>query len=266
MYRQVLALDPDRPGTHYNMGLIYKYQGKWQESFSHNKRATELCSTDEATNWNLGIAATALRDWRTARDVWKRLGIDVEAGDRSIESNFGIAPVRLNPDDGGEVVWSRRIDPVRASITSVPYASSGYRRGDVVLHDGAPVGYRKFDDREYPVFNVLALFEHSKLSTYEAEVRATDASDIQALTEAFDKTDVACEDWTTSVRQICKQCSEGRPHEHHDDERRKEWVDRHVIGIAAHDDAVCREILRRWAKGRREVLSFELTLSPPVHH
>jgi hypothetical protein len=65
--------------------------------FPH-KRAAELCSTDEATNWNLGIAATALRDCRTARDVWKRLGIDVEAGDRSIESNFGIAPVRLNPD------------------------------------------------------------------------------------------------------------------------------------------------------------------------
>ena len=41
----------------------------------------------------------------------------------------------------------------------------------MVLHDGAAVGTREADGHEYPVFNVLELFEVSKLSTYEAELR-----------------------------------------------------------------------------------------------
>ena len=63
--------------------------------------------------------------------TWRRLGLDIEEGDAPIEDNFGITPVRLNPDDRGEVVWARRIDPVRARIENVPYPESGFRRGDV---------------------------------------------------------------------------------------------------------------------------------------
>ena len=60
-YRAALELDFDRPSTLYNVGLIYKYQSAWQESFRFNERAYELRPDDEATAWNLAIAATALR-------------------------------------------------------------------------------------------------------------------------------------------------------------------------------------------------------------
>ena len=272
MYQQVLALDPERPTTHYNIGLIYKYQGRWQESFSHNQRAVSLDPDSEAANWNLAIAATALRDWRTARDVWNRLGMNIEPGDTAIESDFGVTPVRLNPDDSGEVVWGRRIDPVRVRIESVPWASSGYRYADIVLHDGAAVGYRTVEDREYPVFNVLELFEHSQLSTFEAEVRAASPTDIEELIAAFDRTEIPHENWTTSVRVICRQCSEGRPHEHHDEERKNEWPDRHVFGVAAMGRELAESVLLQWAGGRRligrrrKVLRFELKLAPPLRH
>lgn len=135
MYGEVLALDPNRPNTHYNIGLIYKYQGRWQESFDHNSRSIALDPDDEASNWNLAIAATALRHWQAARGAWHRLGLPVEPGDSPIEQDFGLTPVRLNPDGSGEVVWGRRIDPVRVRIESIPLPDSGYRCGDVVLHD-----------------------------------------------------------------------------------------------------------------------------------
>jgi hypothetical protein len=35
----------------------------------------------DPTFWNLGIAATVLRDWATARDSWSGYGIDLPAGD-----------------------------------------------------------------------------------------------------------------------------------------------------------------------------------------
>src|SRR5690606_14547387 len=104
------------------------------ESLKHNRLAVELDPQDEASNWNLAIAATALRDWRTAREVWQRLGLKIDAGDTPIEADFGMTPVRLNPDEKSEVVWARRIDPVRARLINIPCAESGACHGDVFLH------------------------------------------------------------------------------------------------------------------------------------
>ena len=233
LYQRALALDPDRASTHYNLGLVYKYRGAWRESLHHNRRAYELRPDDVATLWNMGIAATALRDWPAAREAWRRAGLAIEDGAGPIVANFGITPVRLKPDGAAEVVWGRRIDPVRVVIENVPSAASGFRAGDVVLHDGAPEGHRQHDGRTYAVFNVLALFEPSSNSTFEAEVRTRDAADLEALTRAFDAAHVQHEVWTTTVRLLCKQCSEGIPHEHAADEKpRSLWPDSHLIGIS----------------------------------
>ncbi len=266
MYGEVLALDPDRPTTHYNIGLIYKYQGRWQESFAHNSRSVALAPDDEAANWNLAIAATALRNWPAARGVWHRLGLPIEPGDSPIEQDFGLTPVRLNPDDKAEVVWGRRIDPVRVRIESIPLPDSGYRCGDVVLHDGAAVGYRKLGDQDVPVFNVLALFQTSRHSTFEAEVQAGSQADIDALCAALEKADVTYEDWTTNIRALCKQCSEGVPHDHDGEEPPTGFVDRHVVGIATDQPEAVQALLHRWRGAGRSVLRFERMLTPPVRH
>ncbi len=47
----------------YNLGLEAKYEGRWRESLAHNQQAAKLRDDDEATWWNLAIAATALSDW-----------------------------------------------------------------------------------------------------------------------------------------------------------------------------------------------------------
>jgi tetratricopeptide (TPR) repeat protein len=41
-YRQALTLDPHRPDTLYNLGLIHKYRGAWRESLDCNSRADAL--------------------------------------------------------------------------------------------------------------------------------------------------------------------------------------------------------------------------------
>jgi tetratricopeptide (TPR) repeat protein len=88
-YNKALALDPRRGDTLYNLGLIYKYRGAWAESFEFNRRAREFEPKDEATLWNLAIAATALRDWGIAREVWRTLNISIAAGEGPIEGNRG---------------------------------------------------------------------------------------------------------------------------------------------------------------------------------
>lgn len=251
LYERALAIDPDRAAVHYNIGLVYKYRGAWVESLHHNLRAFELRPDDEATLWNLGIAATALRDWETAREAWRRAGIQISEGKGPIAEDFGITPVRLNPDASAEVVWGRRIDPVRVVIANIPYPSSGFRAGDVVLHDGAQVGERQHQGRSYSVFNVLELFEPSANSTYEAEVCTRDEAHLRSLTGQLDVAQVEHEVWTRNVRILCRQCSEGVPHEHsgEESETTQAWPESHVIGISTTEPEVARRVLERWSFG-----------------
>jgi hypothetical protein len=263
LYHEALRLHPERPASLYNIGLIHKYRSEWPASLQFNRRAVELDPGNEAALWNLAIAATALHDWPAARAAWAQLGISVKAGAQAIDDDFGITPVRLNPDEAGEVVWARRIDPVRARILNIPYPTSGFRCHDLVLHDGAPVGERLWQGREYPVFNVLALFEASQLSTIEAEVLVSSEADLDELRVVFDEHHLRHEDWTVSVRTQCRQCSEGCPHDHHDEGLSREWQNRHVLGIATGDIEQAHTVLKRWATGPRTLLRFEHKLSPP---
>lgn len=262
-YLTALTLDDSRSTTHYNVGLIYKYRGQWSQSFAHNERAVQLAPADEAANWNLAIAATALRDWRTARRVWHGLGLPIDPGTDPIEDNFGLTPVRLDPGGDGEVVWGRRVDPVRVRILSIPYPGSGFRYRDVVLHDGAAVGYRLYEGRERPVFNVLELFESSYHATYEAELRVPGPGDIARLHELCDELGIEMEDWTTSVKSLCRQCSEGKPHEQHDRELGHQWQVEHFVGFASTDEARVRSALDRWTGPQRALIRLELALAAP---
>ena len=161
---------------------------------------------------------------------------------------MGITPIRLNPDDSGEVVWATRIDPVRARIDSVPYPESGFHYGDIVLHDGAPVGYREVDGRKLPVFNVLELFSHSNFRTFVVTLELSDEQDLDRLETLLAGVPHEIEDWTSNVRVICKRCSEGIPHNHDEDDFSQEIELIHKLGIAAQDQTVVEKALAKLQK------------------
>lgn len=264
-YEEALRLNPNAAKTLYNMGLVYKYRNDWAKSFDCNQRACSLRPDDEASRWNLAIAATALRDWATARKAWADNGIKLDGTDGPIEGDFGPTPLRLNPAGNGEVVWGIRIDPVRAVLRNIPYPESGFRFGDIVLHDGAGVGTRILRGREYMVFNVLDLFEASKLSTFCLEVKEATDQQVEALKTAFDAANMPFEDWTTTVRTLCKECSEGIPHEHgKDDGKELEWNPTHQAGIAATSYEEIEAILDRVPGIEQMEIEISLALEAPA--
>ena len=247
-YLEALELDFNSPAVLYNIGLNYKYRGAWKESFKYNRRASELRPGDEATEWNLGIAATALRDWKTTRSVWRGLGIEIEGDDGPIYGKFGQTPVRLNPDGDSEVVWATRLCPVRARIDSIPFPESGFAYGDVVLHDGAPMGYRLDSrGREKSVFNVLEMFEPGPFTTYVVDLVAESVERVEAFQKLCEARGLAAEDWASSVNIICNACSEGRPHDKHDHTPVKtEWKPERQIAVVAKDDKDVEAVIEAW--------------------
>jgi tetratricopeptide (TPR) repeat protein len=253
LYQKAFALQPGWATPLYNLGLLFKNQGKWEESLKYNRRATAIDPKHEAAWWNLGIAATALGRWPMARSAWRGFGIDIPDGEGPIDFPCGYGPIRLDPGGNPEVVWAYRLDPARASLASIPFPESKHRWRDVVLNDGAPKGYREYEGQEVPVLDALALLEPSPFGTFVAEIAMPNKPKyIEELAELAADLGSSAEDWSTSVRLICKACSEGRPHGSHDTEAARP-AGVHVIGIAARNRKHATTILNSWESGKGDV-------------
>ena len=142
-YRSASALEPGWSVPLYNLGLLCKYQGRWEESVEFNRRASELAPDDQAAWWNRGIAATALGRWKEARSCWEECGIADPGGSDPPNYEFGRTALRLDPDGDGEVVWGSRLDPARALIRD-PRGRRGLHAVQCVPPAGHPCGARRF--------------------------------------------------------------------------------------------------------------------------
>jgi hypothetical protein len=246
LYRQAVGRAPAFEPAWFNMGLVYKWRRQWDQALDCNERAAALAGAEgDPAWWNLGIAATALRRWDAARNAWRRFGIQVPDGTGELQMDLGPSPVRLDPDGRAEVVWGRRLDPARIVVLNVPTPLSGHRWGDVVLHDGAPNGERSAGGRVYGVFDELERWQPSLIPTLAVQVTVAGETDAHALTDLFDQAGYAAEDWTANIRQICKQCSEGRPAADHEHPAPPFAAERR-FGLAAPADQATR-LLEDWA-------------------
>jgi len=210
----------------------------------------EIDPGSEGASWNLGIAATALGDWRAAREAWRRFGLTVPDGEGPPELELGPVPIRVDPSGEAEVVWCDRLDPARALIRSVPLPACGRRYGDLLLHDGAPRGWRELRGKEVPVFDELAVLRASDFGTFVVETEQPTPEDSLALAEAFGARELPAEDWTLQVRTLCRACSEGRPHAAGEQHAVEEaWQPRHRVGVAARAAADVHAALAGWVAG-----------------
>lgn len=246
-YRAAVEVDPSWSVPWYNLGLVYKYQEDWKESAACNLRAVTLTESDGDAWWNLGIAATAVGDWAQARDAWTRCGISIPAGEGPIQANFGLTPVRLDPGGRGEVVWCDRIDPARAVIRNIPLPGSGRRYGDILLHDGAPNGTRMLGEQEVPVFDMLALLEGSQFRTWILDLPGSTDEVRGLLSDVAFEFGCAAEDWSRSISYLCRACSEGRPHGHHDDDLKGSRPGL-AVAAAARSETELEELLDLWRR------------------
>jgi hypothetical protein len=248
-YQRAIDLCDAYEPAWFNLGLLYKLRGQWAESARCNERAAALEGGPAAPVWwNLGIAATALRDWPTARRAWTAFGLDIPAGEGEVRLELGSVPIRVGGPDAPEVVWCTRIDPARGVIENVPFPATGRRWRDVVLHDGSPNGQRTVRDVVVPVFDELGRWAPSEIPTSLVTVRVAAEADAVELTRIFEEAGWAAEDWTRDVRLLCARCSEGQPFdrdEHPHDGA--ELVNDRRFGLAGPPE-LARDLVQHWAR------------------
>jgi hypothetical protein len=211
-YEALLAEHPDEdvsPAWWFDAALAYKFLRDWPKAYELGKQAAARSPRGEQDPafWNLGIAATVLHDWPTARDAWDGFGIEIEPSEGEIVTDFGIACVRIKTAEGREVVWVRRICPTRGRVLNVPFATDR-RLGEIVLHDGAPNGERMIGERRHPVFDEIMLWRPSDIPTMAATVDTATPQDLVDLEEVFVDRGYGVER-VDSAQLLCKCCSEG---------------------------------------------------------
>jgi len=247
-FQALIQQQPAHAHHHYMLGLAHKYMLDWPVSLAHNLRAIELYEQmGEAEHWNAAIAATALSDWAQARRLWAACGVRVPEGSGPIEHDYGVAVVRLHPWNGGETVYVRRIDPVRARLLNVPWPESGHRFGDIVLHDGAVTGYRFDGEHKVPVFNELGRLIASEFQTFAVFVRCDSRADLQALLDATAPGIGFAEDWT-EIRNYCMRCSYGTVHSH-EPQSASDWNADRSLGIASQSRKSVEKLAKQWVAG-----------------
>jgi hypothetical protein len=273
---EMLELTPDSYYVWFQAGLLSKARGEWTESLERNARALELFTPEDGEEfggvnpaaWNLGIAATALGDWATARRAWEAYGIQgLGHGYEPIDVDFGFVPVRLNPDlpslphqrlasfGSTEVVWCWRRSPAHAVVANVPLPESGHRFRDVLLHDGEPKGFRRLGRHDVAVFDQLMRLEDSGVPTWQALATGATPDDIQDLSDLLERRELGLDDWS-GMRLMCSQCSHGTPDEGHHHAPAPSDVTR--LGLAGHERELS-ESIDEWM-GSRPAVELELTL------
>jgi hypothetical protein len=273
---EVTRLAPQWYVGWFDAALLSKARGDWQEAVERNRRAVALFDAEVAERfdginpaaWNLGIAATALGDWATARSAWQTYGLGEFAdSDQPLDNDLGTTPLRLNPDrpalphqvlcDHGAtaVVWAWRRSPAHGVISSVPLPESGHRFRDVVLHDGAPSGTRRLGDQEVPVFVELLRLESSDLPTWQGVATGTTPADLEVLADLVGARGLGVDDWSR-IRPLCADCSHGSPDADHHHEVPDPAQQR--LGMAGPEDEL-RACLDEWRVACPSVGLVELT-------
>jgi hypothetical protein len=246
--------DPDAPGSErlwFDAALAYKFLRDWHKAYELGKEAAARAQRgdQDPAFWNLGIAATVLRDWATARDSWAGYGINLPPGKGEIVDDLGLACVRIGTSDGQEVVWARRLCPTRARVVSVPF-DPARRFGEVVLHDGSPNGERIVAERRHPVFDEILLFAPSDLVTLSVTVVASTGDDLHALMTTFQDRGLGAES-LASGEMLCKCCSEGSR-----TVRRTVEAGQQTVLLAAQQPSAV-ELLERWRADRPDTRRWE---------
>ncbi|MBK9031291.1 MAG: prenyltransferase [Myxococcales bacterium] len=225
-HRAIATRAPDLASIHYNHGLFFKTRGRWAEGQAANQRALDLREDDdEATWWNLGLCATGAGDGATALAAWSHLGQKVALGRFDLpEGSYRMAKVRLaqrplaergpDADDPGrgENGWVERLSGGHGILRVAVFADDlGLEYGDVVMFDGAPVGYHG----DEPLFPHLATLRRQRYQVWRFAGTQATPRQLRDLSADLPE-DTIVYPHTEQVRILCGACARGRGGDGHD--------------------------------------------------
>ncbi|MCB0519640.1 MAG: hypothetical protein H6577_08295 [Lewinellaceae bacterium] len=198
--KRLARLAPDWSAPFAYLSWVYKLRREWKPAYHYCLRAVEINPFDERTWETLAIAATALAEWETARQAWNQLGYEFKKSDEALHLDLGLVPVCLNPASRPEIIEAHRIDPVRASIESIPQPSSDRRYKDLILIDSKAESHFFQHGKRLPVHHELQLLKQSTWRTYAVLLETDTTHDVQTLAQLCEEASLGFDNWSNASR------------------------------------------------------------------
>lgn len=238
--RRAVDARPDDGELWYKLGLLHKWRGRWPEGVEANRRALELGNDTEGVRWNLAICATGARDGALALQMARSFGAKVEDGDDGLPTGrFEHVQVRVSTlgegidprahvvgtENNFENLWIERKSLCHGVIINATINDLVVDYGDVVLFDGAPVGYRTAGERRVPRFPLLQRLSEGEYHRFWFIAQQPKSEAMQQLSDPN-------EAWTfyvhsEQVRWLCRGCATNEPdapHEHAEGEQPSQFI------------------------------------------
>jgi len=208
LYKRVIQLDAQWPLPYFRLRTIYKHRREWKPTYHYAKRALALDPACSDTWWDLGIAATALKKWRIAKNVWSKFNLPSAFSKKSRE----VCSLFLENEKQFELIWVRPLCPARAEIISIPQAASQLCYKDIVLYDRLQLkGHNIAGNRKLPVFAFLGHWKRSNYETFSCQLYTSREKDIQTLELLCHQTGCGFENWSNSALNFSPGIREGVP-------------------------------------------------------
>jgi hypothetical protein len=220
--QHALRLDPEKGSSWFRLGLIHKWRGRWREGIDANRRAHELGET-EGVLWNLAICAMGAGDHALAAGVMKELGMKGETGEDGIfTGSFDGVQVRVSTLGEGidpaahvegsepsfENLWIQRLSYVHGRIANASIYDLPVDYGDIVLFDGAPVGWRDDGKTRTPRFPLLQKLRSGPFRRYRFLAKQPRRGFFQEIGDRLpEESFFYVHD--EQVNMLCRECARG---------------------------------------------------------
>ena len=198
--KRLAKLAPDWSAPFAFLCRMYRARQEWKPTLHYCLRAVEHNPFDENLWETLGLAATALGEWETARYAWNQLGYHFKKSREALDLDLGIVPVRLNPQTQPEIVAARRIDPVRAIVESIPQPSSGRRYKDLILIENRPAGNLFHQNKKRAVHDEVQVLKLSPWHTFATLLHTNAQRDVDILANLCLEAGIGFDNWSNASR------------------------------------------------------------------
>ncbi|MCB9540173.1 MAG: hypothetical protein H6704_28505 [Myxococcales bacterium] len=219
--REAAAIGP-APAWAFDLGLLLKHRGRFAEALEQFQAWAAASEPDAPILWNLGICATGAGEPEVAAQAWRQLGMQAQigrAGHAEVQ-NLGRVKVRLRGADAEgeprfEHVWVQPHSPCHGEVLNATLYDACADRADLVLWDGAPVGFVEHEGVRVPRFPALARLAEGPLRGFAFRAEQPAPGVVADLVEALgDGVEIVVFDET--VERRCAACIRGEgPHADH---------------------------------------------------
>jgi hypothetical protein len=219
--QESLRLRPEDGWRWFQLGLIHKWRGRWNEGVEANRRARELGAESQGVLWNLAICAMGAGFYPLAASVMKELGMKGEVGEDGIfTGSFDPVQVRISSLGEGidpavhvvgaepdfEYIWIERHSLVHGTILNATIHDMPADFGDVVLFDGAAVGYRDDGTTRVPRFPLLQKLRSGAVRRYRFRAQQPHGGFLEGLSEKL-PTGTTFYVHDEQVNMLCRDCA-----------------------------------------------------------